>query len=178
MKKIVCAILVSALVLSTLTACGTGDVGDSEYMASQQAAENNAAQQQTDEYMANAPAKEPGLESMKSYFVYNGYVVSGTEQEVAEDMIGAINGIRYSATFGSSVFTVELYEYDTSNLSDTAKKIIDEINTTGSFIMLGQNIPAEISDNGKYLMVYTDASVEQANIDHHTQVSNVFKAWP
>lgn len=177
MKKIVSIILILTVCMFTLTACGVGDVGDVTYMNSQQEQQNAETQQEVDEYQANEPAKEPGLASMRTYFEYNGYVVQGSEQTVAADMIGATQGVRYGAQYGSSIFTIELYEYDINNLNDMAKTILGEADTTGSFIMLGENVPAVVSDNGKYLMIYSDTSTEQSNIDHQNQITDVFKAW-
>lgn len=178
MKKFISAILASAIFLLVLGACGTGDVGDKEYMSVKQNEQSAASVQEQSSHAANEPSKLPGIQSLCEYFEYNHYVIADKKSEVAAEMIGAISGVRYAAISGPSTFNIELYEYDPTHMNDNASGVIGSIESTGSFIVLGRNVPAVISNNGKYMMVYTDTSTEQANLDHRAQVEEVLKSWP
>ncbi len=98
-------------------------------------------------------------------------------------LIGAEKGRKYATTYNGKNITVELYSYDTANLNDTAKSIIESVKNDGTFTILEFSpVKAYLSDNGKYLMVYSDASIDESKTDddnytHREQVIEDFKAF-
>ena len=80
---------------------------------------------------------------------------------------------------------IELYEYDLNNLNDTAKSVINSVKKDGSFVILDlPAVTAYLSDNGKYMMIYTDNSIDKKNPDensdsykHREQVIENFKEF-
>ena len=86
--------------------------------------------------------------------------------------IGAKQGIKYSI---SNNLAIELYEYDTAKLNDTAKEIVNEVKESNSFTII-EGYPvnaAYLSDNGKYLMIYNDTKIDKNKPDKN---SNEYKA--
>ena len=88
--------------------------------------------------------------------------------EMMYSAIGAKAGDRYNFLVDNSTVYVELYEFDPANLNSQAKRIIGEVKETGSFKVLSAEdeieFPADLSENGKYLVLYTDSSNNDANV--------------
>lgn len=126
------------------------------------------------------------LDGLEKYFVALGYIPEKAQgTEMMYNVIGAVDGDRYNFTVNSSVVYVELYEYDTEHLNDEAKRVINEVKKDGLFYVFDNknndesNIAYEatLSDNGKYLMIYTDTSTDEANTTRKTDVINALKAF-
>ena len=101
-----------------------------------------------------------------------------TKTNVAYNVIGAKNGARYTATVADSRFNLELYEFDTDDLSSTAQNTISSVKNNGSFDILNLTVNAIISDNGKYIMIYEDNSTSEENIAKKNSIIEQFKTWP
>ena len=164
----------------SLTACGAGDVGDKSYMESQSAAnevnsqaESSQAQEDTTEM-----EKKPGIDAMADYFIAQGLIKEDTKQQVAPQVIGAKEGLRYTAQVGSSSFNIEFYEFDTNNLNETAEKTLNSIREAGQFELLNTKVNAVISNNGKYIMIYGDTSENEDNLAEKEKNTEIFVNWP
>lgn len=98
------------------------------------------------------------------------------------EIIGAAKGYRFQDSVNGSTMTVELYEFDTKNLSDTAKATIADVKEKGSFTIFGREVTgASMSENEKYMMVYADAKAEgdkpeEKNKERKTGITKVFMA--
>ena len=103
--------------------------------------------------------------------------------EMDFSLVGAQAGKKFATTYNGKNITVELYSYDTANLNDTAKEIIASVKNDGTFTILDLNpVKAYLSDNGKYMMVYSEASIDENKTDsdnytHREQVIKDFKAF-
>ena len=88
--------------------------------------------------------------------------------------------MRYSGVrVGSSVFNIELYQYDPNNLNETAQRYLDEVKSTGKITVLENfdSISAMLSDNGKYLLIYSDGSTDEENLQYKAKVEEVVKTY-
>lgn len=56
-------------------------------------------------------------------------------------------------------------------------KTIESVKKDGKFELLGMTTEATLSDNGKYLMVYTDNSGEELNKTRKSDVLKAFKEY-
>ncbi len=124
------------------------------------------------------------LDDLEKYLTALKYLPDSMEPtEMMYNVIGAVKGDRYIFTVDNSSVTVELYEFDPQNLNSDAKRIIGEINKTGSFKVFSAEdeveFPAELSDNNKYLLIYTDNSNNDSNKkrkeDFTSAVKNFYK---
>ncbi len=80
------------------------------------------------------------------------------------DFIGAANGAKFQFGYnGNNNVTVELYEFNPDNLNETAKAVQDEVKNKGTFTIMSQQVPAVLSDSGKFLMIYKDSTTSDEN---------------
>ena len=101
-----------------------------------------------------------------AYMEESGYI-KGKGLELTASVIGADYGERYTISSGSSKIYVELYEYkDTS--SKLALKVLSEAQSSGTFSLYNdlstENTAAAVTPDGKYLMLYTDSSTGENNV--------------
>lgn len=187
MKKIIAVILSACCIGALLAGCGVSDAltqtknTETATQASEQ--ENEPSVKDTD--------FNNDFDGLCDYFVAKGYTVAKAgdkldEKKVTEmdaALVGAENGKKFATTYNGKNITVELYGYNTSELNDTAKQIIESVKKDGTFSILGFDpVKAYISDNGKYMMVYSDASIDESKTDsdnytHREQVIEDFKAF-
>ena len=72
---------------------------------------------------------------------------------------------------------MELYEYNTASLNDTAKEVLEAVKKDGKFDMMGTMVDAVISDSGKYLMIYKDSATGDLHDARTEAVMKDFKAF-
>nr|WP_319489566.1 hypothetical protein [uncultured Caproiciproducens sp.] len=169
MKKIL--ILALAVVMAgSLAACGMGDVGGATSSASN-------ASSQTVSSAVGSDNMEDNLAGLEKYLAANS-AISGTSTVMKADFIGAKSGAKYVFAYnGKNNVTVELYEFDTENLSSQATSILNEVKAKNQFNLMNQDVPAVVSDSGKYIMIYKDTATSDENKKHQEEVTNLFKAF-
>lgn len=149
MRKIMLCALALTMALA-LSACGAGDVGGSSVPQSEKSSSQS-------EPVAEG-SYSSDLDGLASKLEFQGYLSNkeNQKQKMRADLIGAKEGYKFT----KDSLVIELYEYDLSNLNDKAKKCIEEAKSTGNVTVLDSfgAVPATISDNQKYLMLYTDNS--------------------
>ena len=99
--------------------------------------------------------------------------------------IGAKEGKKFAAKYAGSNIIIELYSYDTKKTNSTADEIVKSVKDNGTFSIYGlPDVTAYLSDNGNYLMIYTDTAIDKTNPDknsdnykHREQVIKDFKAF-
>lgn len=178
MKKLLLTVIAFALSVSLFTGCGVGDVGGPGYQtssqeaaASSQAAETaSRANLEPDDYDAN-------LEGLCAYFEDKGYVNTDKKTEMYAEVIGAKAGYKYETTVAGANYVVELYEFDTKNLNDQGSSTVEAVKADGFYMMVGTEIKAMLSDNGKYMMSYGDASEEEENKARREEIVKAFREF-
>lgn len=170
-SKKVLALALSLLGILSLTSCGAGDVGREGYVSSDQASQSSEPvnYKPTSEYSQDFDGM---LECMSD----RGYI-QGNRTEMAADIIGAKRGYRYQYTFEKSNISVEFYEYDTANLNDKAKSIIDQTNNEKHFNIQDNVIDAVLSNNHTCLMIYNYSKDDEANLNRAYDVENLLKEF-
>ena len=99
--------------------------------------------------------------------------------------IGAKEGKKFAAKYAGSNIIIELYSYDTKKTNSTADEIVKSVKDNGTFSIYGlPDVTAYLSDNGNYLMIYTDTAIDKTNPDKNSdnykrreQVIKDFKAF-
>ena len=87
--------------------------------------------------------------------------------------------------YAGSNIILELYYYDKKKTNSTADEIVKSVKDNGTFSIYGlPDVTAYLSDNGNYLMIYTDTAIDKTNPDknsdnykHREQVIKDFKAF-
>lgn len=168
MKKLI--ILALAVVMAgTMAACGM-DVGGTPSGGSASAASSQASKPSADSYGDN-------LAGLEKYLADNS-VISGSPTKMQAEFIGAKGGDKYQVSFnGNNNVTVELYEFDPKNLNDTAKQIIESVKKDGVFSIMDQKVPAALSANEKYLMIYKDSNTADQNKAHEKDAVKLFQEF-
>ena len=190
MKRFIAAILCVGLIAAVSTGCAYKDALSKD---------NTATTQATDATGSSATADEPkpadfkdNLEGLISYFteleylaMKDGKLDESSVTVMDASLIGAKEGKKFVTAYGGKAITIELYEYDLKNLNDTAKTVIESVKNSGEFTILDlPSVKAYLSNNGRYIMVYTDASIDDANPDkesdnykHREEVIKNFKSF-
>ena len=189
MKRFIAAILCVGLIAAVTAGCGYKDALSKE----------NKATQATEATGSSATADEPkpadfkdNLEGLISYFteleylaMKDGKLDESSVTVMDASLIGAKEGKKFITAYGGKAITIELYEYDLKNLNDTAKTVIESVKNSGEFTILDlPSVKANLSDNEKYLMIYTDSSIDDAkpdkesdNYKHREEVIKNFKSF-
>lgn len=165
-------ILALAVVMAgTMAACGMGDVGGATSTAANQSAVSSAVSQ------IGAEAMDDNLAGLEKYLAANS-AISGKPTQMQANFIGAKSGVKYQFGFeGNNNVIIELYEYDTANLNDEAKSVINEVKSKGKYTIMSQEVAAVLSDSGKYLMIYKDTATADKNKAHQEEVTKLFKSF-
>lgn len=151
MKKLL-ALAAAAVMVFSFSACsiGAGDVTSAGSGAS-------AGTESAPTSAAPVPGGlsdtevDDNLAGLQKYMESWGYV-TGTAAEMKAGLIGAQTGVKYQ--FDRVV--VELYEFNLDSLEETGRTTLDSVKQNNNFTILGKQVPAILSDNGKYLMTYTN----------------------
>lgn len=171
MKKIISALLMASVIAISAAGCGYNDALEQASKANQQ---TTSASQSASEQTSKEAEKvyKDSFDGLCSYMQDKGYYTDkAVKTEMDASFIGAKQGIKYSI---SNNLAIELYEYDTTKLNDTAKEIVKEVKESNSFTII-EGYPvnaAYLSDNGKYLMIYNDTKIDKNKPDKN---SNEYK---
>lgn len=120
---------------------------------------------------------ESDIQGLCRYFEESG-LVAGDKVQMSFDVIGASNGYKYMYRYNDSPVQIELYEFP-AELSETAQKIVDSVRENGTFTILDNTVPARLSEDGRFLMIYTDAKSEKddASKAHRAHVTECFDTF-
>lgn len=153
-KRTALSLLGVILCMAGFTACGQGDVSTSSVASgqSQAASAPSGTNSSSAEEKLEEKDVEDSLEGLTKYMA-NRYEL-GEAAETRGDMIGAQKkGYRYV----TNTVLAEFYEFDPADLNETAKAVIESVKTNNTFTIMEQEVKnAYLSENGKYLMIYTD----------------------
>ena len=175
MKKIIAAILGAVTVVSLAGCAGSG-----------QSLEKLSTESAPDADTIKASDYTNNLEGLEKYLVALDYIPKKSEPtEMLSNVIGAKSGHRYNFIVDNATVIVELYEYDTDNIGEEGKRVIDEVKKNGEFYVFGEDTkldgneayPADLSDNGKYLLIYTDTSTDISNVQRKADFTEKVKAF-
>lgn len=150
MKRII-AVLLSVLLLVSLAACTMGTDGTTLNQDPSTIEETKAPKVDITKYDKDFDGMLQYLEDMELLSDKK-----GDKTEMLAEVIGAKQGVRYKL---DSTNFVEFYEFDTENLSDDAKALIDGIADGGTYKVLSlEDMKGEISGTKKFVMLYPATS--------------------
>lgn len=192
MKRFIAAILCVGLIAAALAGCAYKDALSKENKATQATEATGSAATPSEAENKNYA---DNLEGLSSYFADKGYITTkdgkideSTVTVMDASLIGAKEGKKYATAYGGKAITIELYEYDVNNpndLNDTAKAVVESVKNSGEFTILDlPSVKAYLSNNGRWMMIYTDASIDDEkpdensdNYKHREEVINNFKSF-
>lgn len=187
MKKIIAVIFTLCCFSALLAGCGVEDalLQNSDTETTTQTATKDEAP------IVKDTDFNDDFDGLCDYFVAMGYTVAKAGDKLDEKnvtkmdaaLVGAENGKKFATSYNGKSITIELYSYNTSNLNDTANEVIESVKKDGTFVILDLTpVKAYLSDNGKYMMIYSDTSIDESKTDtdnyaHREQVIEDFKAF-
>lgn len=174
MKKIL-LVLLSAVITLSLTGC-FGNRPSYENVETAQGGNTEIISQK--DYTDN-------LDGLIKYFQALNYLPKQTEStKMLSEVIGAKSGFRYIYNVDGSTVIAEFYEFEPNSTDANTKRVIGEIKEKGSFHLFDKEgvdkdttYPAVLSDNEKYMMIYTDNSSNEGNIVRKKQMESVLKSF-
>lgn len=193
MKRFIAAILCVGLIAAISAGCAYKDALSKDNTATTHATEATGSAATPSE--VEEKNFEDNLNGLSNYFANKGYITTkdgkideSTVTVMDASLIGAKEGKKYATAYGGKAVTIELYEYDVSNvnnLNDTAKAVIESVKNNGEFTILDlPSVKAYLSNNGRYIMIYTDSSIDDAkpdkesdNYKHREEVIKNFKSF-
>ena len=153
MKKLFAAFLAAAMFAVIATGCF--GMGQKQAVATG----DEAASQNADDY-------ENNFEGICNYLASFGYInpvkdnVDVTYTVMDASLIGADKGRKFTEQTQKKA-TIEIYEY-TDQKNATADEVISSVKKDGTFTILElPSVNAMLSDNGKFLMIYNDKSIDE-----------------
>ena len=167
MMKRLLVLGLSILLVLSLAACGA----TTEQLPTLALPESSASSGEESSAAQEEPAAvsdadyEDNLDGLCQY-METCYAVTGEPVEMAYDIIGAVAGVRYRFQYNGVTLQVEFYEFDLDNLGEP-----------GEFTMLDDQVPSLLSDNGKYMMIYTDADDSEENTAQRERVAALFQGF-
>ncbi len=161
MKRVFAALLCAGMMLVFASGCFGSGVNPEEVATGDEASSLNP-----NDYNNN-------FEGLCNYFAAIGYINPKNPTTIVEmdaALIGAETGKKFTAQRidGTDVknITIELYEYNTEKLTATADEVISSVENNGSFSILElPEVKAYMSDNGKFLMIYSDKGLDETKTD-------------
>ena len=153
MKKIITAAIALTMIAALFAGCSDGlaeknTATTNPTTATEEATEAKTAADYSDTY-----------EGLRDYMQDKGYIkIEDKESNVTEmqaDLIGAEKGYRYTM----NTIKVELYAFNLKKNNKTRNGIIASVKNGGKFTLYSKDVTAYLSDNGKYLMIYTDTAI-------------------
>ena len=173
-KMWLAAVLVGVLCLS-MTGCAAQQTTALETL------ETSAAPAEGEEAVVELKDPADYEDSVKGLcaFMEDCKVTAGERIQMEYGVIGASNGYKYTYTYEGSQVQLEVYEFPAEEVSETAQSIIDSVKNNGSFQLLDNTIPAQLSANGRYMLIYTDEKSEKkdANKAHKEHVVKCFETF-
>lgn len=105
------------------------------------------------------------------------YAVTGEKTQMSYDVIDAQDGYRYLFKYNKSPVQVEVYSFDPDKLTDAARENIENVKANGKLKVIDRELEAYIGGSGEYIMLYQDASKDEANAAQKERVVKLFEGF-
>ncbi|MBQ5565370.1 MAG: hypothetical protein IIT42_00790 [Clostridia bacterium] len=174
MKKIWLSVAALFMTLLLLTGCSpttNGNVSGSSD-SSGESSETNAAAINGTEYTFDGLVK----------YMAEREFIKGDGEETTASAIGAAKGKRFTMTSAGYKYYVEFYEFKDTE-SELAQQTISNAKNNGTFLLFEstenttKNTVAVVTDDERFLMLYTDSSTNTNNITARDNAVEAFKSF-
>ena len=174
--KALLAVLLAALLCVSVTACANNSASSTAVATLETS--STASEGETAESTDKDPAGyDDDIQGLCKY-LEDCKVAAGEKVQMSYDVIGAENGYKYVYRYADSAVQLEVYEFP-AELSETAKALQDAVRADGTFKVLDNTVPGYLSNDGRFLLIYTDAKSEKedANKTHKEHVLKCFNTF-
>ena len=172
--KALAALLLAAALCASLAACAAQQTAVEKLETSSTAEDGTpvTTDQDPNDF-------EMDVSGMCDYFEASG-LAAGERVQMSYDVIGAVNGYKYAYQYNDANVQLEVYEFPTENIPETAQAVLDAVRENGSFEILDTTVPAQLSESGRFMIIYTDAKAEsgdEVSTAHRAHVLECFEAF-
>lgn len=176
MKRILLSAVAVIMIAVSFASCYDPYAGvkDKSKIASSSTQSTTASETKAKAKKVNADKYKDNFEGLRDYMKACGYIKTNDENNITKmqsKLIGAEKGYKY--TDGDT--RVELYSFNTEKANSTRDKVIESVKKDGTFTLYSETIPAYLSDNGKYLMVYSNTAANDKNSDAYKTMQKAIK---
>ena len=120
----------------------------------------------------NAADYEDNFEGLSNYLASFGYINPVSDNEnvtfvsMDYELVGADKGRKYTEQTKKKA-TIEIYEFNLKSTNATADEVLKSVKDGGKFAIydLPEVNHVYLSNNGKYMMIYTDKSINEDNTE-------------
>ena len=134
----------------------------------------------TDELTVSEEAAEPDMSDYTDdyaglvQYLKDCEVLVGEGSEMSADFIGAEEGAKFAFKYNSVTITCELYYFDLENLNETGEQTLAQLKEEGTFKSLNGDVEAKLSNSGKFMMIYTNNSEDDAQVSLKSRTEEKF----
>lgn len=180
MKKILITAIAAILITASFASCYDPDAGvrgkGGESATIAETTAGSTKETKPKKKVVSDKKYEDNFEGLRDFMKDSGYIKTDDKNNITKmqaNLIGAEKGYKYA----DGDTRVELYSFNLKAENDTRDKVIESVKKDGSFTLYSETIPAYLSDNGKYLMVYTNPAADDKNSDAYKTKQNAIKAF-
>lgn len=185
MKKIIAALTACLIIISAFAGCSDplSSSNKSESKSSKTSSTTSKTKSST-----NKPAKKynDSFADLRTYMKDKGFLtdevikkadntklppVDGVDYKYGYEYIGAVKGEKYI----NNTVVIELYEFKEGEKNE----FVDSVKNNGTFNLFDKEIKAYLTDNDKYMMIYTDRNIkdEDTESDSYKTMQKAIKAF-
>lgn len=119
------------------------------------------------------------LAGLRDYMIDSGFITIAEKNsnvtKMKAELIGAAKGYKY--TMGN--VRIELYAFSKKGKNKTRDSIIESVKKNGTYEIYSQTIPAYLSSDEKFLMVYADSDIHEGDTtsDQYKNMQKAVKAF-
>ncbi len=170
MKRMIAAVCATFMIAAALTGCYDPASDPNMKLQNGTTASTQASTAAATEAPKPADFKND-LSGLRDYLKAMGYVAIEQDDKNVTKMNSKLIGAKDGYKYAMGDVTIEIYEFDLSGDNKTRDDTIASVKAKGSFTLYEKEVKAYLSDNGKYLMIYTNAKIDENN-----KQSNEYKA--
>lgn len=161
MKKLIAAICALLILASAFAGCS--DPLAKSNTSETQASSSSAKPKKT----IKAENYEDSFKGLESYMKDYGYLTSDIIKNANDTKLPKIKGVNYKygyeyigakkgKKYTNNKIVIELYAFEEGKKNE----FVDSVKEKGTFTLFDEEITAYLTDNGKYMMVYTDKDIK------------------
>ncbi len=119
------------------------------------------------------------LAGLRDYMIDGGFITIAEKNsnvtKMKAELIGAAKGYKY--TMGN--VRIELYAFSKKGKNKTRDSIIESVKKNGTYELYSQTIPAYLSTDENFLMVYADSDIHEGDTtsDQYKNMQKAVKAF-
>ncbi len=179
MKRIIVSAIAVVLIAMSFASCYDPLSATNQKSTNASDATTSGESEKAKAKKVKAEDYEKTFEGLYDYMKDSGFItVDENKSNVVKmnvKLIGAEKGYKY--TMGN--IRIELYAFNLKGENKTRDKILDSVKKDGTYTIYSQVIPAYLTDDGKFMMIYANPDVREGDTtsDAYLNMQKAVKAF-